>query len=79
MLESTDPMEESVKAMKLSLHDLNETRNEALKTGVSFSAVKEEKERTKKKARGLRPIVLIPFLLMLLALVAYFALTILKH
>lgn len=79
MLESTDPMEESVKAMKLSLHDLNETRNEALKTGVSFSAVKEEKERTKKKARGLKPIILIPFLLMLLALVAYFALTILKH
>ncbi|MCB9469072.1 MAG: serine/threonine protein kinase [Candidatus Obscuribacterales bacterium] len=79
MLESTDPMEESVKAMKLSLHDLNETRNEALKTGVSFSAVKEEKERTKKKARGLKPIVLIPFLLMLLALVAYFALAVLKH
>ena len=79
MLESSDPMEESVKAMKLSLHDLTETRNEALKTGVSFSAVKEEKERFKNKKRGLKKIVLIPLLLMLLAVVAYFALTILKH
>lgn len=79
MLESSDPMEESVKAMKLSLHDLNETRNEALKTGVSFSAVKEEKERSKNKKSGLKKIVLIPLLLMLLAVVAYFALTIMKH
>lgn len=76
MLESQDAEELEANRLKESISDLYEARNEALKTGVSFTAVKEERERAKRswleqmKADGkLKPFVITASLVVALLIV----------